>query len=692
MKRILSILLFCEFAIASYTNEVSTRGCYDFIVPDDGTIVEALKKAAGRTNTSVRYRIFVRKGNYVIPADSSVLQEGTDGQMYPSIMTKINTPNISIIGEDMDETVISNTAPATIEDPKWGPQNPLEGIGRGDVLQLQRYATGTYIQDITIKSGMADATGRNIALNDYSDKTILKNVCLWGYQDTYVSSNNNGRFYIEGGRVRGATDYMCGSGDVFYNGVELQLCKSGVMTASGTSRKYGYVFNNCRITGPSSINGKYTLGRPWGQGTPQAIYINTEMEYAPKAEGWGEMGDGWPARFAEFNSHLEDGTSVSLDGRKTSFPGEHTNNPVLSAEEAAKYTIENVMGCEDQWNPSSLSKQTDAPANIQLEGFTLCWIAPVGAIGYVVSTDSGIVAFTTDTYYTVTDVTKKYTVRAVNNMGGLGKIGKIGGGVPVGTKVTIANWTFDGSYDIDGTTLTPNGGEWVEIKTKWFSDGAPKIYPDEYYYDGKQTNYIATASNKIKEGSSNNGEGWAMVKPDKNGTEKTFRIINNNNPSEITAEEYTDASKHRVYFQFTFPTNGLDSICMSYSLAYGGSKEMKMATVVSADKGNSWNLSGVMKTSSNWRVYTPAEYLLTEASDKDRVMVRLLVDGQGASNWNLNYFTVTGRVAEEPSGIMVLASEKTKTHNTGIFNLQGQRVTHPTSGIFIFNGKKIVLK
>lgn len=74
-------------------------------------------------------------------------------------------------------------------------------------------------------SSMGDAKGRDIILNDQSNKTICKNVNLWAYQDTYVSNNQNGKFYFEDGILRGRTDYLCGKGDVYYNNVELWICE-----------------------------------------------------------------------------------------------------------------------------------------------------------------------------------------------------------------------------------------------------------------------------------------------------------------------------------------------------------------------------------------------------------------------------------------------------------------------------------
>ena len=218
-------------------------------------------------------------------------------------------------------------------------------------MELLKTATNTYIQDITIKSGLKDNTGRGAALEDESDKTICKNVTLHGYQDTYLSNNEKARFYFEGGTLRGRTDFLCGKGDVFYNGVELVMCeKGGYIIAPSKPKKYGYVFSGCTINGENSnVDGNFTLGRPWGTGTPSAYYINTQMNAKPSAIGWAEMSGGYPARFAEYNSTTANGTVIDLSNRKKTFNSTHANEPVLSAAEAAQMTIETVMGGDDSW-------------------------------------------------------------------------------------------------------------------------------------------------------------------------------------------------------------------------------------------------------------------------------------------------------------------------------------------------------
>ena len=60
------------------------------------------------------------------------------------------------------------------------------------------------------------------------------------------------------------------------------------------------------------------------------------------------------------------GTVIDLSSRKTTFADTHTNNPVLTAEEAATYTIATVMGSTDDWNPTALTEQASAPVNVKL--------------------------------------------------------------------------------------------------------------------------------------------------------------------------------------------------------------------------------------------------------------------------------------------------------------------------------------
>ncbi|MDE6394322.1 MAG: Ig-like domain-containing protein, partial [Duncaniella sp.] len=409
------------------TRPAVAKALYDAEVSTVDELVAALKAAGARDDKSKRFRIFIHDGFYRIPASETATKKGNDGNSYPDPTTYVSAPNISFIGESIDGVVITNTVPVAEGDNGFGAANVLEGIGNGDVLRLEKNATGSYFQNLTMKSSMGDKRGRDIVLNDNSNKTVMKDVCLWAYQDTYVSNNDKGRFYFEGGVLRGRTDFLCGKGDVFYNAVTLRMCeKGGYLAVPSVPKKYGYVFKDCEIVGETDdIDGNYTLGRPWGSGTPIAVYIDTKMTVKPSAIGWNEMSGGWPARFAEYNSTTAAGTVIDLSGRKTIFGDNHANNPVLTKDEAAGFSYEAVMGAEDDWDPASLTEQAPAPADVVMDGTVISWADNDYALLWAICKNGKVIAFTTEPTYTVEpengDEVAVYSVRAANEMGGLGE-------------------------------------------------------------------------------------------------------------------------------------------------------------------------------------------------------------------------------------------------------------------------------
>lgn len=476
------------------TKPAVTKALYDFIVPTDGDFKAALAAAAKRTDTSKRFRIFIKQGDYKIPADENSKVTGGDGKSYANPTIYMNTPNVSIIGEGMDNTSLTNTVPnAEYKNANQkSPANVLEGIGKGDVLCLQKEATGTYFQDLKMYSSMGDAKGRDIVLNDQSNKTICKNVNLWAYQDTYVSNNQNGKFYFEDGILRGRTDYLCGKGDVYYNNVELWICeKGGYLAVPSQPKKYGYIFKDCTIkdaTEAKDLNGNYTLGRPWGKGTPIALYIDTKMEAIPSAAGWDEMSGGYPKRFAEYNSTTSTGSTVDLKDRKKVYDAYDSKNgdnyvnrrnetaesPILAAEEAAFYTVENIMGQDDDWDPTAATEQASAPTNVKLNGTTLAWDNNDYALLWAVCKNGKVVDFTITPSYIIDDASATWSVRAANEMGGLSEATVVGQGTGI-RNITSATAAVikTAIYAADGTQLS-NLQKGINIIVKTLADGSKK--------------------------------------------------------------------------------------------------------------------------------------------------------------------------------------------------------------------------
>lgn len=404
---------------------------YDVTVSNVDELLAAIKTANTRADQNTRFRIFIKKGTYTIPL-SSTMKTCNDFQV-PECITFITGKNISFIGEDRDATIITNAIPANETFAgQFGTTSKYDGIGNSDVFQISSSASGLYWQDLTVSTGMEDARGRDLAIQDKGTKNIYKNVCLHGYQDTWTSNNDNGLYFFDGGVLRGRTDYICGKGDIYFKEVEFRQIAGGYCAVPSKPAKIGWVLKDCVINGDGdNVDGNYTLGRPWGNGTPVAVWIDTKMNVVPSAIGWNEMSGGWPARFAEYNSMTSTGSQIDLSGRKTTFGDGHANNPVLTAEEAAQYSDMSKMFGD--WQPTLMTEQAPAPQNVKFNknGNILFWDGSNYALLYAVCLNGNVIGFTTDTQVDVTTLSgtasaprraasaADYTVRAANEMGGL---------------------------------------------------------------------------------------------------------------------------------------------------------------------------------------------------------------------------------------------------------------------------------
>ena len=438
---------------------------YDAVVSTADELVEAIDNAGKRADKNVRYRIFVKNGEYTIPLKSTT--KTVNSYTVPECITFINSNNISFIGESRDGVIITNGIDKSETFAgKYGTTSKYDGIGNSDVFQSS--AEGLYWQDLTVETGMDDATGRDLAIQDRGTKTIYKNVALRGYQDTWTSNNDNGLYYFEGGYLRGRTDYMCGKGDAYFNGVELRQIAGGYAAVPSKPAKIGWVYKDCVINGEAAVvnyatqekktaadaDGNYTLGRPWGSGTPVAVFIDTKMNVVPSGIGWSEMSGGWPARFAEYNSTTSTGSVIDLKGRKTTFAETHENNPVLTAVEAAEYSDMSKMFGD--WQPQLATEQAPIPQNVQIEVSTLTWDDSNYALLYAICKDGKVIDFTTEATYTVDDANATYTVRAANEMGGLSEASAaatVVTGIENVTKADAINASDGAIYTIQGVRV-----------------------------------------------------------------------------------------------------------------------------------------------------------------------------------------------------------------------------------------------
>lgn len=446
---------------------------FDFVVGKDGNIDEAIKAANGeaegkpynnnKTNGH-RYYIFVPDGEYKLTGNGTISFTGEGpadetGTKRPDMngknngQTHIRKPNISIIGQSKDNTIIRN--------------HPIvEGISYTATLCVENNNTDFYAEDLTLENefnywgtmagqSSSSGAGRANVFFDRGNRSIMKNVALKSYQDTYFSNNASSdyRGYFENCDFYGVVDFICGNGNIWFEKCNLILRdrKSNNIVAPSTEvdQEWGYVFNECSIK-PESDNmirftdKDWTLARAWSK-SPACTYLNTKMYAQPQSYGWGRsMESNLMLRFHEYKSIDGADNMLSLVTRSLAacVPATGSDDVILSDEQASGYTLRNVVGGTDGFEPNELCMQIDAASgakadyddnrevwndDIVLDDDVLQWNKHTSALCYVVfklneaTNKWEYIDNTTDTIINLADYgTGYYSVRAANQRGGLG--------------------------------------------------------------------------------------------------------------------------------------------------------------------------------------------------------------------------------------------------------------------------------
>ena len=333
---------------------------------------------------------------------------------------------LSIIGEGADKVWITDDRVS------GGPKAQPVDIAATMVCE----ADGVYLEGISLVNswGHEQQDGpQALALYTKYDRVIVNKCGLWSYQDTYRTANtDNGRNYIKDCTIEGAVDFIYGSGNAYFDHCTLLINRKegGFIVAPkhAASTRWGYVFRNTTITAPGiPSETQVWLGRPWHY-NPQTVFIDTRAEVTIPPEGWYETMAGWPTLFADFNTTDGKGNTVDLSKRISRYytVDQNTNDTTwcvaknhLTAEEAARYTAERVMGGEDHWNPAAQCRQLPA-VKAARKGRQLQWKPVEGARGYLVFRNG---AFYNSTTLTTMAVEKggKYTVKALSPWGTIGQ-------------------------------------------------------------------------------------------------------------------------------------------------------------------------------------------------------------------------------------------------------------------------------
>lgn len=440
-----------------------------------GTIDEGIAASHASAGTS-RYYIFVPDGEYQFKgnyARTGVYNDTKNGnnqglsvKNYYNGETWINRDNLSLIGQSKDGTILFN-------DPF------IYGISYTSSIEVRAMKKDNYFQDFTVDNryskyqverGDANPGGQAVAVYDRGIHSIWKNVAMYGYQDTYSSGSNTsgsnttpGYFhtyrYYEDCLVAGTVDFICGGGDDWWERPTFVIRKRSTANNIVAARqvntniscnylgddymfkeKWGYVFNKGRVKAEngdaySKQNGRYTIARTW-QNSPANTFLYTTYEITPEAGGYSNMSQNLLCRMHEYGSKNADGTAADLTKRtiRASTPAAGSDDCILTAEQAAEYTLHNVLGGDDAYDPTIYTEQISmaksSPQNgTDTNGKTiLSWTGNDKALCYFIfriDEESGDTLFYNMTKYPYfipdeSQANRWFVIRAANERGGLG--------------------------------------------------------------------------------------------------------------------------------------------------------------------------------------------------------------------------------------------------------------------------------
>ncbi len=245
-------------------------------------------------DASVEKIIFIKSGTY-----------------YEKIV--ISIPNLTMIGENKDTTIITYDAASGLQMPNgsnWGTQGSA-------TVAIKSSAVNFMARDITFANGFdynssSISDKQAVSLVTEADQVIFYNVNFLGYQDTLYAKY--GRQYYINVYIEGVVDFIFGNGGPAYfeNSIIKSLARStgclstnkGYTTSISQMLDYGYVFYGNEFIFEEGVPaGSVDLGRPWAPDAAIA-YINNTFGAHISARGWTEMSGNLPenARFYEYNN------------------------------------------------------------------------------------------------------------------------------------------------------------------------------------------------------------------------------------------------------------------------------------------------------------------------------------------------------------------------------------------------------
>ena len=293
-----------------------------FSVAQDGsgnfrTIQEAIN--AVRDLSQQRVTIYIRNGVY------------HEKLVIPSWKTMI-----ALVGQSRDSTIISyddySGKPVPGGKDAFGKEKMTTYTSYTVLVQGNDFSA----ENLTIRN-TAGRVGQAVALHVEGDRCVIRNCNLLGNQDTLYAGTEGSRQLYKDCFIEGTTDFIFGEATVVFDSCVIRSLINSYITAAATrpGQAYGFVFLDCRLAADTAAKHVF-LGRPW-RPYSRVVYIRTEMgpQIAPVGwDNWRNQENEKTAYYAEYESRGPGAAPAQRAGWSRQ----------LTAKEAKRYTVENVLG------------------------------------------------------------------------------------------------------------------------------------------------------------------------------------------------------------------------------------------------------------------------------------------------------------------------------------------------------------
>jgi len=242
---------------------------------------------------------------------------------------------VTVIGEDKFKTIL------TYDDHTGKVTRNGDTINTRTSASFLVRANDFTAKNITVQNDAGFTAGQAVALESDGDKAQFYNCRVVGFQDVLFTNNKDSRQYYKDCYIEGTTDFIFGSSTVWFEHCHIHSKKNSHVTAASTPQdhKYGYVFNDCVLTGDTSLH-SVSLGRPW-RPYASVIYMHCYMGQQIKPEGWSNWNKTNNYKTTRYSEYENYGPGASVTTRVS------WSKQLTDAEEK-NITIKNIL---NGWEP-----------------------------------------------------------------------------------------------------------------------------------------------------------------------------------------------------------------------------------------------------------------------------------------------------------------------------------------------------